>query len=134
VTREELIARLEAATGPSRELDAQIAITCGKAPAVAFRPCVSLDPGTFGIGAYEIWVAPSYTASIDAALTLVPEGWAIERLSHWPDIGASVELWEVTYRNGKPWHTSRDRKVEVRDVATPAIALCIAALRARGDA
>ena len=112
-----LITRLEAATGPNRDLDAWIAICAGIAPPVAFRPCVSLDPGTFGIGAYEIWVAPTYTASLDAALTLVPEDydWIIGRTNGGLTIHACCGGTEEHFGD------------------TPAIALCIAALKARSQ-
>ncbi len=123
MTIEELIARLEAATGPCRELDAQIAMAAGIAPAVAFRPCVSPDPGTFGIGAYDTWVAPLYTASVDAALMLVPEGWC-------PLIGQNVHHrhWSCLVQRVRG---SGDIDSRHNNAPTPAIALCIAALKAR---
>lgn len=77
----DLIAKLEAATGPSRELDAEI--DC----AVRFpdlRPARPDDhkehQRSYPPSAGYIWcptgflMASSYTSSIDAALTLVPEG------------------------------------------------------------
>lgn len=89
----DLIARLEAATGPDRELDAEIA------DAVEFDPtCLH---------------SPAYTASIDAAMTLVPPDtgiWGVAKLGD-----------QYTAHAGNPDHEG----------ATPALALCIAALRAR---
>lgn len=70
----DLIERLSAATGPDRELDGDIAWAVGAAPVGAFRMSGHLDGGVFGTGAHTSWAAPSYTASIDAALTLLPEG------------------------------------------------------------
>lgn len=96
---DELIERLEKATGPDRELDIAICAALGK---------TRLDPG--------FQTAPAYTDSLDAALTLVPEGlgWIISRHdnggAYWAEVG------------DEPWQYTG---------ATPAIALCIPALKAR---
>ena len=98
--REELIAALERAEGPSRELDAHIwkSDGCRVAP------------------------VPRYTSSLDAALTLVPEGEAW--LVGWDDENhANVFV--------LPSPTSRPTGYHAQGAATPAIALCIAALKAR---
>ena len=62
---------------------------------------------------------PAYTASLDAAMTLVPEGW----------------LFDLYNLNGYPEaHLTNDtlQRVAVSVVtATPALALCAAALRAQ---
>jgi hypothetical protein len=119
VSIEEIIAALEKAHGPSRDLDLEIwraasgkpwrweprvdnAITWDKYGKGAIgNPVVSLDP---------------FTSSLDAALTLVPEG-AVWCMTHTglpkTTVFASV--------HGGPTAVGR----------TPAIALCIAALRAR---
>jgi hypothetical protein len=112
VTRHELIAALQAATGPAYVLDEAIdeyAVTLGLPPRV---------------------VPPPYTASIDAALTLVPEGWR----------------WSLDWTQRPPYQDCGRADLyapgggikppDVQDVyaATPAIALCIAALRARARA
>lgn len=57
---EELAARVEALQGPNRAADWQ----------------VHLRDGLDGVGMYGDH--PHYTASIDAAMSLVPEGWAIK--------------------------------------------------------
>lgn len=69
---------------------------------------------------------PSYTASIDTAMTLVPEGlmWSVQT-----DFGlpGRARLWGSVLPSqaaARSWNT---------DGATPAIALCIAALRARSQ-
>jgi hypothetical protein len=79
----------------------------------------------------RIWINPSnFTASLDAALTLVPEGWRWSldwtQRPHYQDCGRAD-----LYAPG-----SGIKPPDVCDVyaATPAIALCIAALKARGDA
>lgn len=102
----DLIARLEKATGDSRTLDAMIH---------------HLVRDGIGNGAYSH--APQYTSSIDAAMTLVPEG------HHFGlDTAAADEVYSFAsimlngVAIGRPAnHAGR----------TPAIALCIAALRAR---
>ena len=125
----DLIARLEAAPKGSRELDAEIAakIGCTKAPQIMpYRPLRVLHPSGRTID------LPHYTTSIDAALTLVPEGWAINVLGQ-TDKG----LWVATLRHIE---TSK-RKMGATDNygnlpltswsrPTPALALCIAALKA----
>lgn len=94
-----LIERLERASGPDRELDIDICTAIGK---------TRLAPG--------FQTAPHYTSSIDAALTLVPDGWIA-----------------VVSTNGMASVENKNKKNLVNGPAsaTPAIALCIAALRAR---
>ena len=110
MTRTELIAALEAAEGPSRELDWQIQRT-------VFAP----QPHK------PFWPAPEFTRSLDAALSFTPEGWA------WmiQDIGdASLRLPTVSL--WRPSQRSTRLPIERFDTeaVTPAIALCIANLRA----
>lgn len=83
----DLIERLEAATGPDQELDHAIGMAVG-----------------FG---------GDFTSSIDAALTLVPEGYG----------------WNLQGNTNSFYAVVRGYKNKVSP--TPAIALCIAALRAR---
>lgn len=96
----DLIERLEKATGPDRQLDAAISEALTGIPEkIAFE--------------HPNFVPPRYTASIDAALTLVP--------------GSMVSL--RFQRTGQTWGcylNGRDT-----NATAPAIALCIAALRAR---
>lgn len=123
MTKEELIAALEKATGPDRELDADIV-------RVAFNAGVTWRSTQYTMEVFPAvhWEAPhpyagmsepvpAYTASIDAALALVPDG---HQSVIWTAGGADVfpatpglHAYDTTY------------------AATPAIALCIAALRAR---
>ena len=81
---------------------------------------------------------PDYTASLDAAMTLVPEGFVV-KLEAWPAHGdtpakASIELWgtsEKRWGRDLIWgHGSEDVTAKA-DASTPALALCAAALRAR---
>ena len=128
--------RVEAVGAGSRELDAEI-------------------QRTLGDGSSDHWfkdhngkhvsddTAPAYSTSIDAALTLVPDGWAVEALSIWPSppekadnvsrsrssvrlVGMSMERWGKRMIWG---HSGKDGRVE-GEGETPALALTAAALRA----
>lgn len=113
-----LIAKLEGAAEGSRELDALIAVLlCGG----------DLDaaPGRYWKPGVRGWsIADRYTTSLDAALTLVPEGWV-------PSL--------VIYHDCSTVGLADDRVNPVRlpDVEvtapTPALALVSAALKARAQ-
>ena len=101
----ELAERCEQATGPSPDLDKGIAVACRHTP--TNRPRY-------------------YTASLDAAMTLVREGhgWRLwVPNSESPEPSPFVTLW------------GNRREYAPRDsiAATPALALCAAALRARAS-
>ena len=104
MSKDELIAALEKATGPAFVLDMEIA--------------KAVNPN-----ATKNTVPLPYSASIDAALTLVPEGWnwAVFGRLDWPNQNAQV------------WHPQREASTNNGDAPTPALALCIAALRAGGE-
>ncbi len=111
-----LIERLERATGPDRDLDIAIGEAVGAAdhgwPAY-HRP-------------FKDW-AKHYTASIDAALTLVPEGfrWKLGYSKNVPCVASVVD-----YRiQMAPNVGSFDAECD----SNHAIALCVAALRAREE-
>jgi hypothetical protein len=115
MTYDEVIVKLQAASTPSDHLDFAVAEAVGTLE----EP----DDGVYG--------APGYTYSLDAALSLVPEGWRVQNMhgeaddwfaelcdrdpSH-PHCRAAVS-WDQS--NSKTWGT------------WPALALCIAALKAR---
>jgi hypothetical protein len=121
----ELIARLEAATEGSRELDEAIALTFGW----------TLDGQPTTAAPYR-WIAPKggwhltpplFTESVDAAMSLVPKR------------GAGGLLWRIILER-KPLHSGPAWIAEVREHAkngggaiahTAALALCVAALKAR---
>ena len=63
-------------------------------------------------------IVPRYTASLDDALKLVPEGWM------W-DVASSGAAWVM------PDHGDTDGQIVIGGIESPAIALTIAALRAR---
>ncbi len=104
----DLIARLEKATAPSRRLDAEIiAVIKGGAPED-----------------YEAtsWALPRLTESLDAALTLVPE----EANCHGYDASPAGAEAYVSRNNVASGHWLLSAVA-----ATPALALCAAALKAR---
>jgi hypothetical protein len=111
----ELIARLEVAEGPSRDLDMEIA---------------KLAQG-FGLpGSGLLGYLPYFTSSLDAALTLVPKGmwWLIglgKTRPKEPLYGAQILL------HGPRPPYNADVLAEGEHDANPAIALCIASLKAR---
>lgn len=125
MTQNDLLARLERATGPDRELDRDIAMACG------WR-CKTPDGATtlyWRRGNYS-WTRedndhpPLYTASFDAALTLVPEGWTRAVDATAPECRIDVDLFEPG---------SHGAQVRGTHDSEP-IATCIAALKAREGA
>ena len=117
-----LLADLAAASGPDRELDARVALCAGwKKPGHhgGYSEIVGVRPGGRGFAA-----VPRYTASIDAALTLVPEGWGW-KADCGLGFGHSFTVGHVGVNK------LFDRPEGWGKAATPAIALCIAALKAR---
>lgn len=123
----DLIARLEAATGPSLALD--IEICRAFLPDTMFGSKVESwfnDVTVFGCNTADGYRhldclrARAYTTSLDAALSLVPEGWE-------GNVGVNRPIANiypknlVTHGHGVIAHTSP-------------LALCIAALRAKGAA
>ena len=129
---QELITKLEKATEPDRELDAIIAIASG----IKHRSRHT----TSGINKGREWLVdshagvetwkhhpPAYTSSLDAALTLVPEGavWSVQTDYELPGRAHINHLIPIADERLRP-----PSNFNV-DGATPAIALCIAALKAR---
>lgn len=142
----ELIEKLEKATGPDRELDAHVwSSVCKVAdfgPFTLAEGCrAGFDPQDDGSVKLFIYgpgdAGPNYvarerslkfTSSVDAALTLVPEGFPWE-------VGSD----QCTGSFSTVCTLTKDRKhIETNErgdsgFASPAIALCIAALRARQE-
>lgn len=146
----ELVERLEKATGPDRELDCLIAVHPDtpkvgvvKSEAGAGIVAILLEPRATGIHEPDVERAlseylpetnadymgvPYYTASLDAALTLVPEGWRCTH-AYWAtdesDPGATFNFTLPQSLTGKPsvYASGTHKKI--------ALALCIAALKAR---
>ena len=116
-----LIERIEAATGPDRRLDIDI--------------CVALDVETSWHGdlaslgyksqSYIALGTQPYTASIDAALTLLPEGmdWRLER-----NTDIRMGFGAAVFEPGTP---GKYPGIRLYSGATPCLALLAAILRAR---
>ena len=121
MTRTELIAALEAAEGPSRELDGKIAEALGW---LWLEPAISGPGGWFPPDSEQSQPVPSYSESIDAALSFTPEealGWECGKdlVSGRSYVAVLMPMTETSAGG------------EIHSVAlTPAIALCIANLRA----
>lgn len=128
MTHERLIAALEAATEGSRELDAEVAVACG------WRSKLGDDGRSYWKrDDYDSWLAisdggPDFypTTSIDDALTLVPEGCIWKVFSDYPGDAyfADLEKWVPGHEGTEHWRTDGA-------CSSPALALCIAALKAR---
>ena len=111
----DLSARVGGLSGPDREIDWQIAVAVGVKSEPRPKSWAGIDQLQF------LTDLPRYTASLDAAMTLVPEDYAIDCLKE-----GEVGRWYVNMRPRNwiaEWECSR--------AATPALALTAAALRAR---
>lgn len=123
-----LIKRLEDATGPDRELDAEIWWHVDRKAAErtywtaalglprSLGECLPLPDGLGGMAIRRM--APRFTESIDAALKLMPKGTQVEGVL-WPTATVDIHVGHLY------------DPIAQGDSAIPAIALCIAALRAR---
>jgi hypothetical protein len=121
----DLATRCEQAEGPDRSLDTEIARSLGWG-------CVMQDPQA-GLRWYcwkefyrsGDWISlPNYTASLDAALTLVPEGWRLRQMAFSAPC-ADDRKWHLNLHGGKV-----GEETFVGRGSSPALALCAAALRA----
>ena len=126
-TLESLFARVLKGTGPDRELDAEIALAFG---------IVAQRAGNcfYGHNHYSVMVLdrdyydhdgnapelPRYTASLDAALTLVPEGWTWARFHSGVFECAMLDDRRALFARG--------------DAATPPRVLIASCLKARMEA
>lgn len=106
-----LIERLQSATASDRELDLRVAQALG----VKITEYEIISEGQTWKAYDDAW--PRYTSSIDAALTLVPKD-------------CSWSLDGDNYAIVMPSTGNEDYDSGENHIATPAIALCIAALKA----
>ena len=118
----DLITRLEQAAEGSRELDAEIAEATGW----CFVPADTMSE--------DKWLPPdwndppAFSTSLDAALTLVPEGYSLHRIDQYHDPHHPAWGWGAHLRPFK----DREKGMAVGESrSSAALALCIAALRAR---
>lgn len=138
----ELIERIESASGPDRELDAMIWASTvngyieGRSiwyndkgwvkTAVALGDGMVRERKRLGDPAD----APAYSASIDAAVSLVPEGWRwMAGHREHPHARAYVENGAPAFAGFGSRRNPDQLWFEVT-AATPALALCVASLRA----
>lgn len=122
----DLRTRLEAAEGPDRELDARIYCCQRDARFFGLDPFMMRSRGAIDPHIVGLQAVPRYTASMDTALSWVPEGWAwmVQRVGI-PGSLPAADLWLPAQRT-LGLATERVRV----EAATPAIALCIAIARA----
>lgn len=129
-TRDALLAlaeRAEAATEPDRALHGDIAEALGLNPPWAGKRTPHFWRDSWSDGR-DYWDAPAYTTSLDAAMTLVPKGWGWLVSQPNEKAIASGLLKKDTPVMGEVQYGC-DRRYTVA-AATPALALCAAALRA----
>lgn len=119
----ELVERLEAAEGPSRELDAEIARALGWKDVGIGPHAPQTVKWVRPDGSETFNRLPAYTASIDAALTLVPEGW------EWTVGNTYAE--GRTFARVENFALKGEPNFNVDGQRPPALALTIAALKAR---
>ena len=138
MTLSEIIARLEAATGPDRELDAEIAVYLGWQRPDAKRPYAWTRPiGPDGsVTTCNDSFIPRYTASVDAAATLLLPGWRVEKLSFGKHVNAERDYCHCTlerdcYTADRDLDDDEATEIEALNLTTAPLALCAAALRAR---
>ncbi len=112
----ELADRVEAATGPDRNIDCWIENHLDRARFERNRPA------PHGGGWLDKRVEPKpFTASLDAAMTLVPEGWDWSTSGYGED-GASAEVWLHGWQD--------DTKINSFLAPTSPLCLVVASLRA----
>jgi hypothetical protein len=124
--------RCEQATGADRELDALVWLTC--VPGTTRNELRYIHKATGKECVIDetrdanrcLIVVPAYTASVDAAMTLVPSGWRIIALAETQIADALPFEVRLSERNADFGRS----KVVGGDAATPARALTAAALRA----
>lgn len=135
----DLIARLEKATGPDRELD----IFIGNTTRVVWNGLnqkeidyligeIPNEKGWKASGARgHLEICPRFTASLDAALTLVPEGWAWAIHQYHDCSGPHADAVATVSR--VTWGASEENFFGKETARHPivAIALCISALKVR---
>jgi hypothetical protein len=129
VTHDEIIEALEKATGPSLVLDAAIGSIAYRA---TLGDCPRTDDGGWQHPQFGKVRCPAYTACIDDALTLVPEGWWLtgmgEQRSPIFDAGETHDATGFFF--AKVQHVQGGR-LQIATGRSLALALCVAAMKAR---
>lgn len=127
----DLAARIEAATEGSRELDAETADTTDSVVPCACTGACNPDSLNYLGGCPSV---RAYTTSLDAALTLVPEGWSFSV----GDLrGYDPPMWRCHLRDHRPQSLTAAGHSHIwkegNTIAGPALAICAAALKARAS-
>ena len=145
-----LIARVEAAIGPDRDLDAEIAAELKIVP--DFWPKDYIVPLVYRaredrygwVGVWAIHLdgtehlchsreAPRFTASVDDALTLIPPGWDVRHTDsnggQWCLTLGRGDDNHPSYREVNSWPGDTERAIFNRRPLP--LAICIAAMKAR---
>jgi hypothetical protein len=152
MTREDMLAladRVESLTGPDREVDWLIADALGEVPEHVIQGTVGTPYGWFRredqwsltrtkesdvYAGVESWSPKPRTASLDAAMSLVPEGWSVG-IGHLP--GADWKI-RAHLRDHRSQSLTKDGHshiwVEGHHANCFALALVAAALLARAEA
>jgi hypothetical protein len=129
----ELAAQCEALRRGDRWLDEKIALACIGGQ-VRIETRLGVNGRTPGRTVWRVMgkARPflKFTASLDAAMTLVPEGWAIERWQIWPGQPVTLSLLETRLSPGGERYRGGGEAMAHSSARTPALALTAACLRA----
>lgn len=137
----ELIERLEKAEGPDREIDADLVCVCCPGALVSQYIASDAEPSVFhahALGLSDRSDVPAYTSSLDAALSLVERklpGWKRELEEHvptdkWPHAVFGNHYWTATIISPEWDGSGGDWRAAEECGKTPALAVCLALLRA----
>jgi hypothetical protein len=123
----DLAVRCEASAGPDRELDGAIhfaVVLCEPCPenVAHLVECVEMFED-------EDRSVARYTASLDAAMQLVPEGYVMAVTNCGTDSPRGPDWTKASAVVGE----AEDHGIESTTAATPALALCAASLKARAQ-
>ena len=145
MTREDMLAladRVESLTGPDREVDFLIATALGEVPEHVIQGPVGTPYGWFRredqwaltrtkesdvYAGVESWSPKPRTASLDAAMSLVPEGWKLRQMAFSAPC-ADDRKWHLNLHGGLV-----GQNTFVGRGSTAALALTAAALKAHAE-
>lgn len=135
MTLRELIEVLEKATCGTSELDSRIAEYLGieyRSRRTGYGASKGREWLVSHVGGVSEWTRhpPAYTNSLDAALTLVPEGWHVGGLTNVPGLGWDCTLW-ASHPARRVDAGTDDKGRSTGRPATPALALTLACMKAR---
>ncbi len=141
---DDLIARLEAASEGSRELDVAIwvaiegrgqpLVTVGPPTYASPRYFCNPDPAINWIGYDLLGITKHYTTSLDAAMTLVPEGFCMLTMSRSFNAPPKRQYCHATlecdaHSLGRDMRPDEEHEIEHNNASTLELAVCIVALK-----